>query len=167
MAIVSEKTYHRVFWGGIIIKGLISVGELLLGVLFLFFSYATLFSVAVALTGDELTESPRDPLWNLAVHSFNGFTATPQAIWAFIFLSHGIVKTFMIVGLIKDWLWIYPVSAIVFAAFAAYQIYQYTYAPSFFLIAITVFDVILIGLILHEYRYERRNRRPRSAIPSA
>jgi len=160
---IPEITYRRVFWGGIIIKGLISAGELVLGFLFIFFSYDTLLRVATGLTGDELAEAPHDPLWNLVVHSFNGFTATPQIVWAVILLSHGIIKTFMIVGLMKDWLWIYPWSAAVFAGFAVYQMYQYTFAPSIFLVAITVFDVILIALILHEYKYEKRARIAKSA----
>ena len=101
---------------------------------------------------DELIEAPRDPFWHFVTQSLHGFSSTPQAVWAFIFLSHGIVKTLLAIGLLKNIRWIYPASAIVFALFVIYQCYQYIYAPSFLLIAITVFDIVLIGLILHEYR---------------
>jgi uncharacterized membrane protein len=149
---ISEKTYRFVFLIGIAIKGVISVGEIALGVLFYSFDYTTLMKWMFYLTGDELTETNRDVFWKYTLHAMSGFSATPQSVWAFIFVSHGIVKTFLAIGLLKNVRWIYPASAIVFTLFVIYQCYQLTYAPSFLLAAITVFDIILIWLITREYR---------------
>ncbi len=156
MKFLSEKTYHILFWIGIIVKGIISIGEITFGIAFYVWDYPTLLKIAFFLTGDELTEAPRDVFWRYAVHGFNGFLNTPQAVWAFIFLWHGIIKTLLTIGIVKDMLWVYPVSAVIFGLFAIYQCYQFIYAPSFLLVAITAFDVVLIGLILHEYRHKRK-----------
>jgi len=151
MKYISEKTYDAIFWIGIGIKGAISVGELALGTLLLFFDYGALIKFATFFTGDELSETPRDAFWSYVAHGLSGFTNTPQGVWAFIFLSHGIIKTFLLIGIWKEVRWAYPASAIVFGLFAMYQVYQYIYTPSLLLITITVFDVVLIGLIMHEY----------------
>ena len=152
MKSISEKTYRVFFWIGISTKGAIGVAELILGIVFYYFSYAQLANVAFFLTGDELTESSRDAVWRFAAHAMNGFSGTSQAVWAFIFLSHGIIKIALAVGLIKKIRWTYPAAAMIFSLFVVYQCYQYSFAPSFLLAAITVFDVAVIWLIVHEYK---------------
>jgi uncharacterized membrane protein len=51
----------------------------------------------------------------------------------------------------------YPASLVALALFIAYQIYRFSYTQSAGLIALTVFDVIVMGLIWHEYRLVRRH----------
>ena len=52
----------------------------------------------------------------------------------------------------------YPSSAAIFGLFVIYQIYSMFFIPSLLLAALTVFDIILIILILHEYRHKKRLR---------
>ena len=155
MKAISEKTYYLYFRIGIILKGAIAVGELAIGCAFALFDYATLKQIAFALSGDELSESPRDLVWNYVVQALHGFTTTPQSIWAFIFLSHGIIKIFLIIALLRDKLWAYPASAVVFTLFIVYQCYQLSLTPSFILWIITILDIVVVGLIIHEYRRRR------------
>jgi uncharacterized membrane protein len=151
-----EKDYRALFKITIILKGLISVGEVILGLLFSFVSYGVLRHAAFALFGGEFTETPPDLIWGYAIKGLHGFFATPQSVWAFIFLSHGIVKLVLIVALLRDKLWAYPWSAGIFTFFIVYQIYQMVFTPSLVLLAITILDVVVIALVLHEYRYHRR-----------
>jgi uncharacterized membrane protein len=67
-------------------------------------------------------------------------------------LSHGIVKLFLVVGLLRNKLWAYPAAIVVFVLFIAYQLYRLSSAPSPLLVLLTVFDVVVIGLTWHEYR---------------
>ena len=108
--------------------------------------------------GGELGEQPRDFLWGYIAQEFQGLTGNAQPFWAFIFLSHGLVKMVLLLGLFKNRLWAYPASAAVFGLFAIYQTYSYIYFPSLFLALLTVFDIVLIGLILHEYKHKRKLR---------
>jgi len=149
---ISEKTYDALFWIGVAIKGLISAGEIIAGTILCFWNYETLIKTASFFTGDELMENPRDLVWSIVTHGLNGFMNTPRPVWAFIFLSHGIIKSILIAGILKNIRWIYPASAVVFGLFALYQCYQFIYAPSALLVLITLFDVFLIALIMHEYR---------------
>lgn len=152
MKLLSEKAYRLLFWIGISTKGFIGICELILGVMFYYLSYAQLSNIAFFLTGDELSESSRDIFWRYATHALDGFNGTSQTIWAFIFLSHGLIKIALAIGLIKKVRWTYPAAAVIFGLFVVYQCYQYTVAPSFLLAVITLFDVVVIWLIVHEYK---------------
>lgn len=127
---VSEKTYHLLFEAGVVIKGVVTVAEIILGVLFYYLSAQVLAPVL-------------------------GLIGNSQPFWAFIFFSHGIVKLFFIGALLKKKSWAYPASAAVFSLFVIYQVYTLFYVTSLFLGLFTIFDILLIVLILHEYRHKR------------
>lgn len=156
---VPEKTYHSLFEIGILLKALISVLEIIAGLAFAFISYDSLRQMAFTVFGGELLESPRDFIWTYLAQSFHDFSVTPQSVWAFIFLSHGIVKILLITGLWKGKLWAYPASAVVFTLFVIYQFYQLTFTPSIFLWLITILDIAVIALVLHEWKHKRRAAR--------
>jgi uncharacterized membrane protein len=59
--------------------------------------------------------------------------------------------------LIRNKLWAYPASLLVLGLFSAYQLYRFSYTHSVGLIVLTVFDVIVMELIWHEYRLVSRN----------
>ena len=71
---------------------------------------------------------------------------------ALYLLSHGIVKLFAVVALLKNKLWGYPLSIVVFGGFVLYQIYRFTLTGAIGLIALTIFDLVVIWLIWLEYR---------------
>jgi len=155
---LSETNYRSLFQATLFLKGLIALGEVVAGFLFAFASYATLRGWAYAFTGDELMERPSDLFWHYLLAAFHGITATPREVWAFIFLSHGIVKLALIAGLLKGKLWTYPWSAVIFTGFIAYQIWQMLATFSLALLLITILDAVVVALILHEYRWQRRRQ---------
>lgn len=158
MQLLTEKNYHRFFEWGVIAKTIIAVGETVLGILLYVVSTATLNAMIYAVIGGELGEVPRDAIWSFFLRGFEGVSGGAQSFWAFIFLTHGAVKLFLLVGLLKKKLWAYPASAVVFALLAIYQIYTLTLGPDLLLELITLLDIIVIVLILHEYRHRRRNK---------
>jgi uncharacterized membrane protein len=80
------------------------------------------------------------------------YTVSTQHFYAFYLLSHGIIKVALVIGLLRDKLWAYPASLVVLGIFIVYQLYRFSYTQGFGLIVLTVFDVIVMGLIWHEYR---------------
>lgn len=152
-----NKKLHILFEASAFIKATASTIEIILGVLFLTLSSQTVNRVIFFIFRDELTEQPRDPIWNFLLHGFNGLSTSVQHFWALIFIAHGVVIIFLVVGLVKDKLWIYPSAAVIFICMATYQIFHIIYAPSLILSLLTAFDVLFISLIFQEYRY-RTNR---------
>ena len=78
---------------------------------------------------------------------------------AIYLFGHGVIKLWIIIGLLRKKLWYYPVAMIVFGLFIVYQLYRYTFTHSFLLLLITALDFIVIGLTWHEYRHLRTNAR--------
>ena len=153
---ISEKTYNFLFRASIVTKVLFSIGEIVSGFAFAFLSYDTLRAFILPLFGDEFSEAPRDSVWMYIAQEVQKFQATPQAAWALIFISHGVVNLFLLVGLWRNKLWVYPVAVVVFAFFMVYQFYQLTFTPSAVLWIVTIIDIAVIFLIAHEYRYRSR-----------
>jgi uncharacterized membrane protein len=153
---LSEENLHRLFKAGTILKAIDSVIETALGVSFIFLSTATINAVIFAITGDELIEQPRDAIWNLFFHNFNGLTHDFQIVLAFLFIGHGILKLLLVAGMKAGRIWIYPVAAAVFAGFIGYQVYHITFSFSIILILMTLYDAAFTALIIHEYRYQKR-----------
>jgi uncharacterized membrane protein len=162
MAISKEKL-HKFFEAGVIVKGIDSVAEITLGILFFALSSGTVNKVISFIFGDELTEQPRDLIWQILLHNFNGLSASSQFFWAIIFVAHGIAKIILLVGLIKKRLWIYLFSVVVFSSFVIYQAYHIIFSsPSIVLGLLTVIDAAFTVLIVFEYRYQRSMKDPRS-----
>ena len=155
MRFLGERSYHRLFRIGIVVKGFYSAAEFALGILLVFFNYAALYRVAYFFTGDELMEAMTTPAGDAIIRVFRDFATTPRLFWAFLFISHGMVKIFLTWGLLRDKLWAYPLSAAVFTLFIFSQLYQIRYTPSLALSLITGFDAVIIVLILHEYKHKR------------
>lgn len=154
---LTEQNYRSLFRATVILKGLFALGEVLVGFLLMFMSYKAIYGAIAALAGDELTDHPLDPLWRYAAHGLRGFTATPPSVWSFIFLSHGAIKLVLVAALLKEKMWAYPLGIAVFGCFIVYQAWQMAYTPSMGLLFITLVDVVVVGLIIHEYRWRLRH----------
>ncbi len=157
MKLLQEKTYYLLFEASLIFKAAYSIVEVILGFLFIFFDYQTLYGIAVSLTGDELSPGQTGPVWTYVIHAMKDFATTPREFWAFLFISHGVVKLFLIWGLLRQKLWSYPASAVVFVLFIISQLYQIWYTPSLVLWFITIFDVVVVVLIIHEYKRKKKH----------
>lgn len=151
----SRKIHHSLFLAGIILKTLIGIGEAVFGLAFAFLNYDTLHRIVLKFVGEELTENPLDFIWAHVLQGLHGFFATPQSVWAFIFLSHGIVKIFLLTGLWRNKTWAYPASVIAFTFFIIYQFYQLFFTPSDILWLITIIDIAVVLLIINEYRHRK------------
>jgi uncharacterized membrane protein len=153
--LLSKKRLHIFFEAGIFIKAITSTVEIVLGILFLSLSTQTVNRVISFIFGDELTEQPRDPIWSFFLHNFSVVTVSIQHFWAIIFIAHGVAILFLIMGLVKKALWIYPTAAIIFTCLVVYQIYHIIFAPSALLSLLTAFDVLFIWLVIQEYQYQK------------
>ncbi|MFL5513355.1 MAG: DUF2127 domain-containing protein [Gemmatimonadales bacterium] len=148
----------RVFEIGIIAKGLNGAVELLGGLLLLFVSPAWIHHIAVLLTRVELSEDPHDFIAMHLLHTTSGLTGNTVLFGAVYLLTHGAVKVVLVVALLLNKLWAYPWMIVVLLLFIGYQLYRIILAPTAGLIALTIFDVVIVLLTWREYRVQRRIR---------
>jgi uncharacterized membrane protein len=154
---VTEHRIHQVFRLSVLLKGLHALTEIAGGLLFYFVSAPTVLHWVNLLTQDELTEDPRDFIATHLVAAAQQLTGATESFYAFYLISHGLVKVVLVVGLLREKLIAYPLSLIALGGFIAYQLYRYSYTHSVGLIVLTVFDLIVIVLVWHEWRLLRKH----------
>ena len=140
---MQERRIHQVFVVSVTLKGLHALIEIAGGAALALFS-----SDSIAHALNEIDRGG----W-LERH----FPASEQQFFAFYLLSHGLIKAVLVAGLLKEKLWAYPASIAVFGLFIAYQLYRYSWTHDLALIALSIFDLFVIYLALHEYRLLRRH----------
>jgi uncharacterized membrane protein len=155
--LTSEKNIHRLFEVSVILKGLHAAVECIGGLILAFVSTGSIVGLVRWMTQSELIEDPHDFIASHLLIWAQGFSVGTKTFYAFYLLSHGLVKLLLVAGLLKEKLWAYPASLVVMGLFIAYQLYRYSYTHSLFLIVLTVFDIVVIALIWHEYRLMRRH----------
>jgi uncharacterized membrane protein len=135
-----EKHIHQIFVVSIGAKGLHALIEIVGG-------------LALYLLGtDTIAEWIRPHEW-IATH----FRPSEQHFYAFYLLSHGILKGGLVYFLLREKLWAYPAGIALFGLFIAYQLYRYSFTHDVGLIALSVFDLFVIYLAVHEYRLLRKH----------
>jgi uncharacterized membrane protein len=155
---ISEKNIRLAFRVSLFIKGVFALLEIAGGALAYFISQKLLVSVITAITQDELVEDPNDFVANHLLDVAQQFSISTQYFTAFYLLSHGVIKLFLIAGLLRERLWYYPLAMIVFAFFIVYQLYRFSFTHSVWLLVITMLDMVVIWLTGREYKYLRRNQ---------
>ncbi len=158
-AAFDEKTFRLLFRISLLLKGAFSLLEIVGGVLAYYVSQQYLLQLVTTITQEELTEDPHDFVAHFLIQSAQQLSVSAQHFAALYLLSHGVIKTGLIVGLLREKLWYYPVSMLVFAIFVAYQLFRFQVTHSPWLMAITILDIAVIAMTWHEYQFLRRHVR--------
>jgi uncharacterized membrane protein len=147
-----EKTIHRIFDVSVALKGFHALIEILGALALYLVSTETIIGVINRYSQNELVEDPHDFVATHLLKFAEGFSVEKHDFYAFYLLSHGLVKLVVVAGLLREKLWAYPASFVVFGAFIAYQLYRYSYTQDVSLILLSIFDLFVIALAVHEYR---------------
>jgi len=137
---VTERNIHRIFVVSVAAKGLHALIEIAGGL------------ALYLLSSEAIADWIRPHEW-AASH----FKPEEQHFYAFYLLSHSLVKSVVVYGLLREKLWAYPASFVVFSLFIAYQLYRYSFTHDIALIALSIFDLFVIALAVHEYRLLRKH----------
>lgn len=156
MALFKERNIREVFTVSVWLKAGNGLLEIIGGVLLLF--PGPVLRIASSLAQQELADDPGSFIANTFEHYLPYLSGHFQFFAALYLLSHGVIKFFLGVALLRDELWAYPAAIGFFGIFIGYQVYRYTYAPSVFLILLTVFDLVVVWLTWHEYKVVRAHR---------
>ena len=136
----------------VFIKGIDGVLEIISGVVLIIIPLNKIQQFLIWLTRGELAQDKKDIVANLLVKLGNSLSIKAYDFTIVYLLIHGFVKVILVFLLLKKVLWSYPVAMIIFSLFGIYQVYQYNLNHSFFLLLLTVLDIIVICLTGLEYR---------------
>jgi uncharacterized membrane protein len=154
---MQEKRIHQIFVASVLFKGVHALVEIIGGVALYMTSTATILALINRFSQGELVEDPNDWVAAKVLEFGRHFSVEQHNFYAFYLLSHGVVKIVLVWGLIREKLWAYPASFAVFGFFIAYQLYRYSFTHDFGLILLSIFDLFVIYLAVHEYRLLRKH----------
>jgi uncharacterized membrane protein len=154
---------HGTFRTGITLKGIGGLMETAGGVMIWFLSPPRLAAIVQGLLQHEEQRNPHDFISAHFLHLAREIGNADPVFASLYLLSHGIVKTVLVVALWFNKLWAYPVTIFVFGAFMAYQVYRYTHTHSFALMMLTVFDAVVVWLTWQEWHEQKKKRRKNPA----
>ncbi len=154
---MNERRLHQAFEISVLLKGAHALIETIGGLALFFVANDFIRRLVRMATQQELSEDPADFIATHALHLALGFSIETQQFYALYLLSYGVVKLALVVGLLSGKLWAYPASLAVLAIFVAYQIYRFATHGGIGLIILTLFDILVAGLVWHEYRLVRRH----------
>lgn len=157
---------HLLFVTSLFLKGLFALAETISGIITYLISFLDgpfnhfalqhfLFTALQAIIREELTEDPRDFIANYFLQLAQNLSLSALHFAGLYLLTHGIIKLWLVIGLLRKKLWYYPAAMTIFGFFILYQLYRYSFTHSLFLLLITGIDLIVIGLTWHEYQYLR------------
>lgn len=152
---LDERRTKLYFEVSVWLKGLVSLGEVLVGIVILFVSPSYLVGWIISSSQNELVEEPSDFIATHSLAIAHQFATTSAVIIALYLLSRGIIKLGLVAALLKGWLWAYPASLIVLGLFIIYQSYEFVIGRSPLIAAITLFDLVVVYFIWREYRIVR------------
>jgi len=155
---MNERNIHRIFKISVLLKGAHSVIEIAGALALYLVTTGTIVNLVKLATQEELIEDPNDYIASHFLAMAQHFSVASKSFYAFYLLSHGAIKLLLVIGLLRNQVWSYPASLVAMAAFIVYQLYRFSYTHSPGLIALTLFDLVVIALIWHEWRMQRRAR---------
>jgi uncharacterized membrane protein len=157
---MNEPRLHQLFQVSVLLKAASAAAECVAGAVLAFVSPTTIAHWMTSLLQQELLEDPQDIIATHLSTLAHNLSIGSKAFYAFYLLSHGVVKLAVVVALLKGKLWAYPASLVVLGAFVVYQVYRYAHTHAAGLVALSVFDILVMALIWHEYGQVRRHLRP-------
>lgn len=153
-----QGRWHQLFEIGIWIKGVDAVIECGAGVALAIIGTKTIVRWVDGLAWAELIENPHDVVAGQLLALTHHVPLGAETFYAAYLLGHGAIKLVLVAGLLTGKLWSYPVAVAALVAFIAYQIYRLCLTASTGLMILTVFDVVVVLLIWHEWRRVRAAR---------
>jgi len=147
----SVRTVHVVFMVSLFAKAGLAVLEIVGGAGAYFVPQSVVLRLVQRIAHEELLPERHDFITHYLLGWAQGFSISTRHFTAVYLLSHGVVKLWLISGLLRGRMSYYPVAIAVFGAFIVYQLYRFHFTHSIWLIVITVVDAVVIGLTACEY----------------
>ncbi|WP_028229859.1 DUF2127 domain-containing protein [Paraburkholderia mimosarum] len=156
---IDERKLRLAFEVSLWFKAAFALSEIVAGIATYFVSQQRFLTLVIWVTREEFAEDPHDLVANFLLHSVQHLSVGTQKFAAMYLLAHGVIKLWLIIGLLRERLWYYPVSMAVFGLFIIYQLYRFSFTHSIWLLLVTALDGVILALTWHEYRYLRNARK--------
>jgi uncharacterized membrane protein len=142
-----DRLAHETFEGAILLKGAFAVLEAAAGLLLWLVGPTPILHLLALYPADH-----SDWLATTLLHVARGFSVQAEQFFAIYLMAHGLVKLALVLGLFRRKAWAYPTSIVVMAMFVVYQMWRFHLTHGVGLLALSIFDSVLVALIWREWR---------------
>lgn len=152
---VGGNIRHRLFQIAIIFKGIDGLIETIGGIVFICIG-GRIERFVFSITGRKLIEDPDDHIARYFRHAFSHLSGGMKVLASAYLLGHGIIKLFLVVGMLRNKLWVYPIAIVALLMFIVYEVFRLIQKPSILLAVLAFLDAAVVVLVWFEYRAKRR-----------
>lgn len=160
MAETERRRTERLFKIAMLLKGLDGAVELVAAIVLLIVPAAAVHDLVAEIIGRDLLGPPDGTLARHFVAGTAEFLSGNRAFVVLYLGLHGVVKLALVAALLRHWLPAYPVAAVVLGIFVVYELYRAARTGSALLPFLAAVDIVIIVIILREYRLLRRQAAP-------
>ena len=154
---MSRQRVHHLFAVSVLIKGVDGVLETIGGFLFMFVSPKALNSLVIFFIAHERSEDPDDWFSTSLRHAVHNLSSDTKHFVSVYLVAHGLIKVFLVAGLLRKKLWAYPAALWFLGIFILYQVYRFSHTHSLGLLALSAFDLCVALLVWLEYRSQKQH----------
>src|SRR4051794_39661078 len=104
---MQEKRIHQIFVVSVLFKGAHALIEIVGGLALYLTSTETIIRWINRFSQGELTEDPNGWIATKVLEFGEHFSVAEHHFYAFYLLSHGVVKSVLVIGLLREKLWAY------------------------------------------------------------
>jgi uncharacterized membrane protein len=144
----------------VVAKGINGVAEVVGGAVLFLVSRDLLIGLLGGVAEWMMSDDPRNVIgrWILDWSKGEDLCEASISFVATYLLLHGIAKLVLVGALLGGRLWAYPLSIVVLVGFIGDQLYDIaTEGPSFGMIALTLFDIVLTWLAWREWQHHKES----------
>jgi len=146
-----ELFIDRWFTISVVLKGIISAFEVVVGVLVFLIPPQAVVGFLIDMSQDALADDPDSFFATHSLHVLQHLPPIAQGFIALYLISRGLIKLVLIIALLKNKLWAYPAALIVLGLFVLYQIYEIVKLHSLPIGLLSIFDLTVMWFIWREY----------------
>lgn len=140
----SEREITKIFKIGVLIKSIQGALEIIAGIFLMFVSTDSIINYIKEFAHEELVENSHDMMSIFLSYVSHHIFLSGTYFLIIYLLSHGLIKLFLIIGLIHKKLWAYYSFIIILSFFTIYEIYRYSITYSLPLLIFLSFDILFI-----------------------
>ncbi|RRO17372.1 DUF2127 domain-containing protein [Saccharopolyspora rhizosphaerae] len=149
---LTDRLFRVAMW----LKGLDAVSQLLGGVLLIFLPPRALTRIAHGIVTRDLLGPPAGPLAGHFEEAVQHFVGGARAFVICYLLIHGVIKLGLVIALLRREVRWYPVAITALGLFVVFELLRGVQTGSLVLPLLTIMDIVIIVLVVKEYREIRR-----------
>ena len=147
---------HLAFFVAIAIKGLDGFIEAVAGIVFAIAGSQQVYNLALWATAPELERHPASRAVHAIRHGAYGLTHASHRFVVTYLLLHGLIKLALVINLMIERMWVFPISVALLLGFIGYMSVKLTHHWSVWVFAFAMFDVVTVALVANEWRMRRQ-----------